>query len=134
MKLASNKTERNKRKRFDLDKLHNTQIKKEFQLSLQNRFAVLQLDEAKQSVDKSWQNFKEIITETSNEVLSLNPKKKKQWISDETWKLIEERKCAKQALKIVVVCRLIIFLFLYLGRPAIITAVLLLSTAFNCCC
>uniref|UniRef100_A0A2C9K8L8 Uncharacterized protein n=1 Tax=Biomphalaria glabrata TaxID=6526 RepID=A0A2C9K8L8_BIOGL len=100
-KLASSKTRINKRKRFDLDKLHNTQIKKEFQQSLQNRFAVLQLNEAEQSVDKCLQNFKEFITETSNEVLSLNPKKKKQWISDETWKLIKERKFAKQAVNLL---------------------------------
>ena len=100
IKLAHRKTKINKRTRFDLEKLKNTQTKNELQLTLINRFSALQLDENEETIDKTWDNFKETIIETCNEVLCPAPNNKKHWISDETWQRIECRKKAKQTVNL----------------------------------
>ena len=96
IKLAKQRSKTNRRTKFDLDKLQNSQRKCELQLTLKNRFSALQPDDTEEGIDKTWDNFKEIIIGTCNEVLRPAPKNKKHWISDETWQRIEDRKHAKQ--------------------------------------
>ena len=81
-----------------MPKLKRKEIKHSFQLALDNRFEALQTEEAETTVEQSWANLKEAIVGSCEEVLGRPPGNRKPWISDETWKKVEERKRAKEEL------------------------------------
>ena len=68
------------------------------QLFFNNRFKALQTEEAETTVEQSWANLKEALVGSCEEVLGRPPGNRKPWISDETWKKVEERKRAKEEL------------------------------------
>ena len=91
----------NQRKKFntlllrDPDKLH------EFKLALaNNRFQVLQeiLDEDETTIDKEWRSVKTNIKTVCQEVLGLQRRKHKEWISTDSLKKIEQRREKKAIL------------------------------------
>ena len=95
LKIASNQKQLEKRqKRYNTDKLKNKETKREFNLELKNRFERLTLED--EEVEQKWNKIKEMMEETSKEILGYKRKNKKPWISEETWKIIEERKKLKQ--------------------------------------
>ena len=66
-----------------------------FQLSLHNRFKVLQSNEA-ETVEQRWSTFKEAVAGACEDVLGRAHFRRKPWISDESWKKVEKRRLAKQ--------------------------------------
>ena len=82
-----------KKPRFDVDKLKNPDTKKQFVLELKNRFQVLQND-----TSISMDNFNKILSEAGESTLGFRKGRKSKWISDNTWKEIEERKMLKKKL------------------------------------
>ena len=46
-------------------------------------------------IDRLWLGIKNTYMETGISTLGYIYKKRKKWLSDKTWKLIEERKCIK---------------------------------------
>ena len=67
-------------------------------MELQNRFQALDNLPVDDIVDinTKYQKVKEIFIETSKVTIGHKQRKRKEWISDETWRLIEERRMKKQ--------------------------------------
>ena len=88
------------RKVFNTDKLKDRQIRQEFTIKLKNRFRLLEnLDEDdEQVVDKTWDVIKDNYNKTAEDVLGYKTKERKDWISDQTWQKIEDRKKIKSKL------------------------------------
>lgn len=81
-------------KRYDVRKMEQEEINSEFQLQLQNRFQALEEREKALEVDVKtlWKEIKEGYNETAENVLGFKNTNRKDWLSETTWKLIEERK------------------------------------------
>ena len=94
MRLSARETQRNPRKKFNVKRLKEVDVKQTFQISLQNRFQVLQTEET-ETVEHQWNTFKDAVLETCEDVLGRPQTNRKPWIKDETWKKIEERRQAK---------------------------------------
>jgi hypothetical protein len=62
-------------------------------------YKITELDtEATQDVNEKWQKIDSILKETSETVTGYKEKVRKDWLTENTWKLIQERKRAKAAL------------------------------------
>jgi hypothetical protein len=87
------------KRKFDVGKLQDPQIQQEFKLEITNRFQLLENlsteDTDTLPVTNEWQQLHKIYTEASEKVLGFKRKVHKEWITPETWKLIDERKVVK---------------------------------------
>ena len=83
----------NKQVIYNVSKLKDENVHIKYNLGLQNRFAELsQLTD----VEDEWENFRETINETAEMVLGRRRgTKKERWISECTWKSIDERRVIK---------------------------------------
>ena len=82
-------------KKFNAWKLKQNDTKQMFQISLPNRFEVLQSKEA-ETVKQRWSTFKEAVAGACKKVLGQAKFRKKLWISGESWKKVEKRRLVKQ--------------------------------------
>ena len=82
------------RKVFDIRKLKNQNTKRSFCVELNNRFQAL--GDLGESIEEQWANIRDAYTDTSQAVLGYRNSKRKEWLSDRTWALVEERKEVKQ--------------------------------------
>ena len=101
IKLKSKRLEHSTRKKFNVRKLNNDETKKDFALSIQNKFASLPIEETEdesETVEPMWRRFKETVVDTCDAVLGKLPANRKTWITDETWQKVEKRKELKQKL------------------------------------
>ena len=94
LKLARIRKEIGRRK-FNLEKLNEREIRDQFSLKLQNRFDILQEEE---NLEAQWDIFKRAHIETAREILGHKTQNRKIWITNETWKKIEERREMKNKL------------------------------------
>jgi len=79
---------------FDVDKLKQPEIKAAFNLEVHNRSDVL---DSVDSVDETWSNFKTTVAQVADSVVGYRRgTRKERWVSDSTWKAIDERKRIKQ--------------------------------------
>ena len=85
------------RVRFEVSKLKDLEVRNAFKLALHNRFEGLQqlMEEEELSVDDEWRQIEQGYVETCGQVLGRAKANRKEWISKETWELIEQRKVAK---------------------------------------
>jgi hypothetical protein len=85
------------KRKFDVGKLQDPKIQQEFKLEIKNRFQLLEnlstedTDTIPVNNDE-WQQIHKIYTEASEKVLGFKRQVHKEWITPETWKLIDERK------------------------------------------
>ncbi|VDP71626.1 unnamed protein product [Schistosoma curassoni] len=86
--------------RFNTASLRDTDKLNEFKIALNNRFQALQdlLKEEETSMEDNWEDIKEALTSTCQEVLGLKKYHHKEWISIETLDKIKERKNKRQQL------------------------------------
>ena len=84
------------RKVFDIRKLKNEDTKRSFCVELNNRFQAL--GDLGESTEEQWANIRDAYTDTSQAVLGYRNSKRKEWLSDKTWALVEERKEVKQSI------------------------------------
>lgn len=96
MKLSSKKKQQSPRIKFDVKKLQSQATKEVFQITLKNRFEVLQTTEEEDTVENIWNTLKQATVGTCEEVLGRPSPNRKPWITDETWQKVEERKKLKQ--------------------------------------
>ena len=97
LKLLAQKRSEVKRRKFNTGRLKDPDIVNEFQLSLQNRFSVLQrLDEDDEDINSTWEHTKDAIITTCEETLGYIQHNRKQWISEKTWETICERRQDKE--------------------------------------
>ena len=98
LKLRKAPKEAATRKKTDVDKLKNPQIRQEFILQLRNRFSILEEASGAEelNIDSIWSEIKAAYCKTGEEVLGFVKKKKdKEWITSATKLVIEERKKLK---------------------------------------
>ena len=93
------------REKYDVNKLRNPEIRKEFVLELRNRFSCLTKEEIEDdaldngdydSIERCWSNVKTAYSATAKKVLGYRKRKSKTWISMDSWKEIEERRKLKK--------------------------------------
>ena len=101
IKIVKVRKERSCRVRFDVTKLSDLETRDQLKLVLQNRFECLQQLEEEPSVDDEWREIEKGDMEACEEVLGKAKSTKKEWISKETWEIIERRQVAKNAVNMV---------------------------------
>ena len=94
IKLKLKKIQRNGRKPvFDSGRLRNENVREEFRQKLEDGFqAARQTDTDSMNVEESWSNIKRVYNETAEVVLGRRRKRTEEWISEEAWQLIKEKK------------------------------------------
>ena len=96
LKLARNRGDKsNKRERFDMNKLKSVEIRKIYNLEVKNRFHAL---ENEGDSHEKHDSALDVYTEAAKQVIGKTDKKRKPWISEHTWRKVEERKESKQKL------------------------------------
>ncbi|CAG2211422.1 unnamed protein product [Mytilus edulis] len=100
LKLARNKGDKNKckRERYDLNKLKSMDVRKKYNIEVRNRFQVLEEGNIEDPVLK-YEGAVEIYTEAAKQVLGSSKKISKPWITNNTWKMVDERKEIKNKLE-----------------------------------
>ena len=82
--------------RYETCKLKTTEVKQQFMIELRNRFSTLSEQTNDDSgIESRWNNFKEAYNDTSLAVLGYRRRKNQEWISEESWKRVEERRSLK---------------------------------------
>ncbi|CAC5395716.1 SAMHD1 [Mytilus coruscus] len=76
------------RKRFDTTKLQRPEVRKAFSIELKNRFQLL--DEL-EDIETFWEGITKCYKETATNTLGFKGRGQKLWISNESWKLVDER-------------------------------------------
>lgn len=79
---------------YDTEKLKNEAASKMFNITLQNRYQVWEEEKTaaeEHEVERDFQVVKKAYIEVAETVLGGPWKKKKPWISEESWSLIDER-------------------------------------------
>ena len=79
-----------------MTKLKLLENKQAFQIALSNRFEALRQEDTDATVPQAWNNLKDATVGACEEVLGRPPVNRKPWISEESWKKVEERKKLKQ--------------------------------------
>jgi len=91
IKPAAVKHTRNKRRKFNIGRLRDTDTRNTFNETLQ-----LNLPNSETStMDQKWKQIEEAYLETATSVLGYQDTTRKPWIRDDTWKKIEERRQLK---------------------------------------
>ena len=97
LKLRKAPKETNNRKKLDIPRLDAPTVRKAFNLELKNRFSVLENETTDaDAIEKHWNNIRTVYNETAEKVIGFQTKKNKDWLSEETWQKIDERKVIKQ--------------------------------------
>ena len=90
LRLSARKTQPNPRIKYNVGKLKQQDTKQAFQISLYNRFQVLQTEE-QETVEHRWTTFREAVVGACEDVLGQSKTNRKPWISDRTWQKVEDR-------------------------------------------
>jgi hypothetical protein len=78
--------------RFNLRKLNELQVRKQYQIVIANRFATLENLNGKEEIKGDWENSKENIKSSAKESLGLyDLKQHKTWF-DECFQFLDQRK------------------------------------------
>ena len=91
------------RKRYDIRRLEEEMKTQElFKLELANRFQTLTDMERveNETIEEKWRTIPTTFTETSEKVLGYKEKSKKDWITQQTWEKIRERKRIKDEMNV----------------------------------
>ena len=97
LRIAKVKKGESGRVRFEVSKLKDLEVRNAFKLALHNRFEGLQqlMGEEELSVEDEWRQIEQGYVGTCEQVLGRAKANRKEWISKETWEIIEQRKEAK---------------------------------------
>ena len=97
LRLSKQATERKRcRVKYDTAKLRNEEVLRRFNITLQNRYQGLENEqtavEENEEVEQDFQVMKKAYTEVAESVLGRPRKKKKLWISEESWRLKDQKR------------------------------------------
>ncbi|KAL0187117.1 hypothetical protein M9458_018787, partial [Cirrhinus mrigala] len=102
LKLQSTDRKTTMRKHFDVSRLRDTKVKAVFVVQVRNRFQALQaLDEEAGRADetnKQWEQVASLYSKSIEACVGYKWKKKKEWLTENTWKAIDERRNLKKKL------------------------------------
>ena len=103
LKLRAAESNKQRIPRYDISRLQDQSTKNAFVLQLRNRFQALSnideqsIDEEEDTVNQQWKQVKTIFDEASKTCLGMQKtRKKKEWITQDTWQAIEERRQLKK--------------------------------------
>ena len=95
LKLRKTPYKENIRQRRNIQQLKLSAIRRTFNLELKNRFSALDnFDE--DNISNQYELIKETYLNTAKDTLGFQTKNNKEWMSEDTWKKIEERNEIKQ--------------------------------------
>lgn len=95
LKLRKTPHKENIRKIINIQQLKLPAVRRLFNLELKNRFGALHnFDE--DNISNQYELIKKTCLNTAKDTLGFQTKKNKEWMSEDTWKKIEERKEIKQ--------------------------------------
>ena len=82
-------------KRYNTDALDNQTIASKYAVEVHYRYALSQnLDPSDQNIDDAWKTFKCAVHESASKILGKPHVPKKNWISEPTLNIIEDRRAA----------------------------------------
>jgi hypothetical protein len=82
--------------RFNLKKLSEMEVRKQFQIELSNRFSALEKLNASEDINRAWENIKENLKISAKEALGLyGQKQQKPWLDEECSQVLGQRKQVK---------------------------------------
>jgi hypothetical protein len=82
--------------RFNLKKLSEREVRKQFQIEISNRFEALENLNDSEDVNRAWENIRENIKISAKETLGLHTQKQhKPWFDGECSQVLGQRKQAK---------------------------------------
>jgi hypothetical protein len=93
IKLRRTDTPPKQLKRFNISKLKDANIRQEFNIQLKNRFETLAVQS--NNIEEDWNQLADTYRSCAKEVLGYKRKKDKEWLREDTWRAIEERKKMK---------------------------------------
>jgi len=79
------------RKRYDVDRLKNSNVKKEYREKLRSCFGTLACAVQPGDIENRWDAIREGFCKTAEVTLKYRRANKKEWITEETWASVEER-------------------------------------------
>ena len=84
------------RQRFNLRKLNEPEVRKQYQIEIKNRFAALENLHDDEDVNRTWENIKENIQTSAKKSMVLHDlKQNKLWFDEECLGFLDQRKRAK---------------------------------------
>ena len=82
--------------RFNLRKLNDLEVRKQYQIEITNRFAALQNISGEEDINRAWESIKENIETSATESLGMHEMKQhKPWFDEECLGILDQRKQAK---------------------------------------
>ena len=82
--------------RFNLGKLNELEVRKQYQIEISNQIAALDNLSDNEDINRAWENIKENIKTSAKESLGLcKLKQRKPWFDEECLHFLDERKQAK---------------------------------------
>ena len=94
--VSKQKAQKFDRERFNLWKLKDLEVNKQYQIEITNRFAALGNISDDGDVNRAWENIKENIKTSAKESLGLHElKQHKTWFDEECLHILDGRKQAK---------------------------------------
>jgi hypothetical protein len=82
--------------RFNLKKLSELEVRKQYQLKISNRFAALENLNVSEDINRAWENIKENIKISAQGSLGLHERKQhKPWFDAECAEFLDKKKQAK---------------------------------------
>jgi hypothetical protein len=82
--------------RFNLKKLSELEVRKQYQIKILNRFAALENLNVSEDINRVWENIKESIKISGKESLGLYERKQHEpWFDEECSKFLDQRKQGK---------------------------------------
>jgi hypothetical protein len=82
--------------RFNLRKLNDLEVRKQYQIEITNRFPALENISEDEDINRAWESIKENIKTSATESLGMNERKQhKPWFDEECLVISDQRKQAK---------------------------------------
>ena len=82
--------------RFNLRKLNEVKVRKQYQIEIKNRFAASEKLIDSEDINRVWENIKENIKTSAKESLGMHElKQHKPWVDEECLRFLDQRKQAK---------------------------------------
>jgi len=83
-------------RRFNLRKLNDLEVRKQYQIEITNRFAALEIVSGDEDINRAWESFKENIKTSATESLGMHEMKHhKTWFDEECLGILDQRMQAK---------------------------------------
>ncbi|CAG2200464.1 unnamed protein product [Mytilus edulis] len=97
LKLLSTKKAKSRRKKFNVDLFKDPKVVQDYHILLQNKFSVLEnLHDEETSINTAWEMTRDSIVQACEETVGYLQQNRKQWMSENTWKIVNERRQVKE--------------------------------------